>query len=246
MHDPGDKREAPMFRQVLMPVADNLFLSFLVGLIPIAVVQVTLGILRLPAWLAALAGLIVGWILALWIWRMPVGLATQSTLNGFAFALWPVMWIVWTAMWLYNITVRTGTFDIFRRWMIHEVPPDQRILLLIIGFSFGALMEGIAGFGTPVAIGSALLIALGFPVLQAVTLTLIFNTTPVAFGALGVPITTLSAVTGLSKFPLAAMVGRQLPIFAVILPFYALVIFAGWRSVRTAWPIRWVWRSQKW
>src|SRR5437763_4985136 len=237
MHDLGDRQEAPMFRQVLMPVADNLFLSFLVGLIPIAVVLVALGILRLPAWLAALAGLIVGWILALWIWRIPVGLATQSTLNGFAFALWPVMWIVWNAMWLYNIAVRTGTFDTFRRWMIHEVPPDRRILLLIIGFSFGALMEGIAGFGTPVAIASALLIGLGFPVLEALTLTLIFNTSPVAFGALGVPITTLGLVTGLPANTLGAMVGRQLPFFALLLPFYAVVVLSGFRGLRGVWPV---------
>jgi lactate permease len=226
-----------MFHQLLTPVGGSLFLSFLVGMIPIAVVLVLLGIVRLPAWQAALAGLIVGWMLALWIWRMPVGLATQSTLNGFAFALWPVMWIVWTAMWLYNITVRTGTFDIFRRWMIHEVPPDRRILLLIIGFSFGALMEGIAGFGTPVAIASALLIGLGFPVLEALTLTLIFNTSPVAFGALGVPIITLGQVTGLPANTLGAMVGRQLPFFALLLPFYAVVVLTGFRGLRGVWPV---------
>ncbi len=225
------------FCQPLTPVAGNLFLSFLVGFIPILVVLVLLGIVRRPAWQSALAGLIVGLIIAITVWGMPIDLAASSTLNGMTFALFPVMWIVWNAMWLYNIAVRSGKFELFRRWMVYNVPADQRILLLIVGFSFGALMEGIAGFGTPVAIGSALLIALGFPVLQAVTLTLIFNTTPVAFGALGVPITTLSAVTGLSKFSLAAMVGRQLPIFALILPFYALVIFAGWRSVRTAWPV---------
>jgi lactate permease len=226
-----------MWHQLLTPVGGNLFLSFLVGMIPIAVVLVMLGIVRLPAWQAALAGLIAGWILALWIWRMPVGLATQSTLNGFAFALWPVMWIVWNAMWLYNITVRTGKFDTFRRWMIHEVPPDRRILLLIIGFSFGALMEGIAGFGTPVAIASALLIGLGFPVLEALTLTLIFNTSPVAFGALGVPITTLAQVTGLPANTLGAMVGRQLPFFAFLLPFYAVVVLAGFRGLRGVWPV---------
>ncbi len=139
-------------------------------------------------------------------------------------------------MWLYNIAVRSGKFELFRRWMVYNVPPDKRILLLIIGFSFGALMEGIAGFGTPVAIGSALLIALGFPVLEAVTLTLIFNTTPVAFGALGVPIVTLASVTGLKATLLSAMVGRQLPIFALFLPFYAMVVFTGIRSLRTVWP----------
>ncbi len=225
-----------MFHQLLVPVANNLFLSFLVGFIPILVVLILLGVVRLPAWQAALAGLVVGLIIAIAVWQMPVGLAANSILNGFVFALLPVMWIVWNAMWLYNITVRSGKFDLFRRWMIFNVPPDKRILLLIVGFSFGALMEGIAGFGTPVAIGSALLIALGFPALEAITLTLIFNTTPVAFGALGTPITTLAAVTGLHVAPLSAMVGRQLPFFALLLPFYAMVVFTGFRSLRTVWP----------
>ncbi len=226
-----------MFHQILAPVADNLFLSFLVGLIPIAVVLVLLGIVRLPAWQAALAGLLVGLLIAIGVWQMPVGLAATATFNGIVFALLPVMWIVWNAMWLYNIAVRSGKFELFRRWMVYNVPADKRLLLILIGFCFGALMEGIAGFGTPVAIGSALLIALGFPALEAITLTLIFNTTPVAFGALGTPITTLSAVTGLDTGPLSAMVGRQLPFFSLILPFYALIIFTGWRSLKTTWPV---------
>ncbi len=226
-----------MFHQILAPVAGNLFLSFLVGLIPIAVVLVMLGILRRPAWQAALAGLVIGLIIAIGVWQMPVGLAASSTLNGMIFALLPVMWIVWNAMWLYNIAVRSGKFELFRRWMVYNVPADKRILLILIGFCFGALMEGIAGFGTPVAIGSALLIALGFPALEAITLTLIFNTAPVAFGALGTPITTLGAVTHLPVASLSAMVGRQLPFFALVLPFYALIIFTGFRSLRTAWPV---------
>jgi L-lactate transport len=226
-----------MFHQILVPVASNLFLSFLVGFIPILVVLVLLGVVKLPAWQAALAGLIVGLLIAIFVWGMPVNLAATSTLNGVAFALIPVMWIVWWAMCLYNVAVRSGLFELFRRWMVYNVPADRRILLLIIGFSFGALMEGVAGFGTPVAIGSALLIALGFPVLEAVTLTLIFNTTPVAFGALGVPITTLASVTGLPAGTLAAMVGRQLPFFAVILPFYAMIFYSGFRSLRTIWPV---------
>ena len=225
-----------MFHQFVAPVADNLFLSFVVGFIPILVVLILLGIVRLPAWQSALVGLLVGLLIATMIWHMPVGLAASSTLNGFAFALVPVMWIVWNAMWLFNVAVRSGKFELFRRWMVYNVPADKRILLLIIGFSFGALIEGIAGFGTPVAIGSALLIALGFPVLEAITLTLIFNTTPVAFGALGAPIVTLAGVTGLHTGPLSAMVGRQLPMFGLLLPFYALVVFTGIRSLRTMWP----------
>ena len=225
-----------MFHQILAPVAGNLFLSFLVGLIPIAVVLVLLGVLRRPAWQAALAGLVVGLLIAIGVWQMPLGLAASSTANGMVFALLPVMWIVWNAMWLYNIAVRSGKFELFRRWMVYNVPADKRILLILIGFCFGALMEGIAGFGTPVAIGSALLIALGFPALEAITLTLIFNTTPVAFGALGTPITTLGTVTALNPLTLSAMVGRQLPFFSLLLPFYALIIFTGFRSLRTMWP----------
>ena len=226
-----------MFHQLLAPVANNLFLSFVVGFIPILVVLILLGVLRRPAWQAALAGLVVGFLLAITVWQMPVGLTASSTLYGFVFALLPVMWIVWNAMWLYNVAVRWGKFDLFRRRMIYNVPPDKRILLLLIAFSFGALLEGVAGFGTPVAICSALLVALGFPALEAVTLTLMFNTTPVAFGALGAPVITLGAVTGLPPTLLGAMIGRQLPLFALILPFYALIFYTGIRSLRTAWPV---------
>ncbi|HEX9132971.1 MAG TPA: L-lactate permease [Ktedonobacteraceae bacterium] len=226
-----------MFHQLLVPVANNLFLSFLVGIIPILVVLVLLGVVRRPAWQAALAGLVIALIIAVAVWQMPLGLAFNSTLNGFVFALLPVMWIVFNAMWLYNVAVRSGKFDLFRRWMIFNVPPDKRILLLVVGFSFGALLEGVAGFGTPVAIGSALLISLGFPALEAVTLTLMFNTTPVAFGALGAPVITLAAVTGLPAGTLGAMIGRQLPLFGLLLPFYAIIFFTGFRSLRTIWPV---------
>lgn len=226
-----------MFHQILIPVANNLFLSLVVGFIPIIVVLVLLGVVRRPAWQAALAGLIVALLIAIFVWGTPVNIAASATLNGIVFALLPVMWIVWNAMWLYNVAVRSGKFELFRRWMIYNVPPDKRILMLIVGFSFGALMEGVAGFGTPVAIGSALLIALGFPVIEAVTITLIFNTTPVAFGALGAPIVTLASVTGIKDTLLGAMIGRQLPFFALILPFYALVFYAGFRSLRTVWPV---------
>jgi lactate permease len=226
-----------MFHQLLVPVANNLFLSFLVGIIPILFVLVLLGVVRRPAWQAALAGLVIALIIAVAVWQMPPGLAFNSMLNGFVFALLPVMWIVFNAMWLYNVAVRSGKFDLFRRWMIFNVPPDKRILLLVVGFSFGALLEGVAGFGTPVAIGSALLISLGFPALEAVTLTLMFNTTPVAFGALGAPVITLAAVTGLPAGTLGAMIGRQLPLFGLLLPFYAIIFFTGFRSLRTIWPV---------
>src|SRR6202035_2931517 len=154
------------------------------------------------------------------VWSLPVNLAISSVANGVVFALWPVMWIVVNALLLYNIAVESKRFDAFRAWVLDNLPNDRRVVLVVIGFSFGALLEGISGFGTPVAITSSLLILLGFPTLEALTFTLIFNTAPVAFGALGVPITVLGAVTHLPADSLAKMVGRQLPFFAFLLPFY--------------------------
>lgn len=225
-----------MFHQILLPVAHSTLGSFLVGFIPIAVVLVLLGIVRTPAWIAGLSGLVVGFIIALTVWKIPTHLALSSVANGAVFALWPVMWIVFAAMWLYNVSQRTGAFEQFRRWMYHYATADRRIQVLIIAFSFGALMEGIAGFGTPVAIASALLVGLGFPVLDAVVYALIFDTAPVAFGALGVPIVTLGAVTNLPVGNLSAMVGRQLPLFAFILPFYVIIIMGGFKALKGAWP----------
>jgi len=225
-----------MFQQLLTPVAGSLLLSFIVAVLPIVTVLYALGVARRPAWQASLMGVVVGLIVAILVWRFPVGLALDAFAAGAVFALWPVMWIVWNALFLYNIAVRSGKFDLFRRWMLHNIPADRRILLIVIGFSFGALMEGIAGFGTPVAITSSLLIALGFPALEALTFTLIFNTAPVAFGALGVPITVLASVTHLPDTALASMVGRQLPVMALILPFYVMVLYGGLRSLREVWP----------
>jgi lactate permease len=226
-----------MFRQFLTPVGDSLGLSFLVAILPVVAVLVLLGLLRRPAWQAALAGLIVGLIIAVSAWHMPIGLAFNSVLNGAVFALWPVMWIVVNALLLYNIAVRSGRFDAFRTWVITHLPNDRRVVLVVVGFCFGALLEGIAGFGTPVAITSSLLTLVGFPPLEALVFVLIFNTAPVAFGALGVPVTVLGAVTGLPATALGAMVGRQLPMVALILPFYVMALYGGRRSVRALWPV---------
>ena len=226
-----------MFRQLLTPVGDSLGLSFLVAILPIVAVLVLLGLLRRPAWQAALAGLIVGLIVAVSAWHMPIGLAVAAVLNGAVFALWPVMWIVVNALLLYNIAVRSGRFDAFRAWVIANLPNDRRVVLVVVGFCFGALLEGIAGFGTPVAITSSLLILVGFPPLEALVFVLIFNTAPVAFGALGVPVTVLGAVTGLPASALGSMIGRQLPVIALILPFYVTALYGGWRSVRSLWPV---------
>ena len=226
-----------MFHQLLTPVGNSLGLSFLVALLPVLAVLLMLGIFRRPAWQAALAGLAIGVVVAVVPWQMPIALAMHAVIFGATFALWPVMWIVVNALLLYNIAVKSGRFDAFRAWIVAHLPNDSRVVLVVIGFSFGALLEGIAGFGAPVAITSSLLILLGFPPLEALVFVLIFNTAPVAFGALGVPVTVLGAVTGLPAHTLAAMIGRQLPVMALILPFYVMALYGGWRSVRALWPV---------
>jgi lactate permease len=226
-----------MFHQLLAPVGDSLPLSFLVAVLPIVVVLVMLGVLRRPAWQASLGGLIAAFVIAVATWQMPLGLALDSAAAGAVFALWPVMWIVFNALLLYNIAVASGRFDAFRDWVLDHLPNDRRIVLVVVGFCFGCLLEGIAGFGTPVAITSALLILVGFPALEALTFTLIFNTAPVAFGALGVPVTVLGQVTGLPAVQLGAMIGRQLPFLAMLLPFYVMTLYGGTRSVKAIWPV---------
>jgi lactate permease len=226
-----------LFPQLLTPVGDSLGLSFLTAILPVVAVLALLGALQRPAWQAALAGLVVGLIVAVGVWQMPPVLAFDSVLNGAVFALWPVMWIVVNALLLYNIAVHSGRFDAFRTWIVMNLPNDRRVVLVVIGFCFGALLEGISGFGTPVAITSSLLILVGYPPLEALVFVLIFNTAPVAFGALGAPVTVLGAVTGLPPGVLAAMIGRQLPVMAVILPFYVMALYGGVRSLRALWPV---------
>jgi lactate permease len=226
-----------VFQQLLTPIGDSLGLSFVVAILPILAVLVLLGVLRRPAWQAALAGLVLALVIAVMAWNMPVGLALDSVVNGAVFALWPVMWIVVNALLLYNIAVRSGRFDAFREWVVAHLPNDRRVILVVVGFCFGALLEGVSGFGTPVAITSSLLILVGYPPLEALVYVLIFNTAPVAFGALGAPVTVLGAVTGLPATALASMIGRQLPLIALLLPFYVIGLYGGWRSIRALWPV---------
>jgi lactate permease len=168
-----------MFNQRLAPVGGSLVLSVLVAALPIVTVLVALGVLRRPAWQASLAGLVVALVIATGVWEFPIGLALDSVAAGSVFALWPVMWIVINGLLLYNIAVVSGRFEAFREWVVRHLPDDRRIVIVVIGFCFGSLLEGIAGFGTPVAITSALLILIGLPPLEALTLTLIFGTAPV-------------------------------------------------------------------
>lgn len=207
-----------------------------VAALPLAVVLFVMGVLRKPGYVAALSGLICSLLLACFIWQMPVSLALVSVSYGFVYALWPIMWIVFAALWLYNLTVETGKFDLLRCWMERHASGDMRVQAVMVAFCFGALLEGTAGFGAPVAVTSFLLLALGFTASRAVTLSLIANTTPVAFGALGIPIVALAAVTGLDQMKLSAMVGRQLPFMSLLLPAYLIVFLSGRKGLKDVWP----------
>jgi lactate permease len=212
-------------------------LSFIVAALPIAMMLLVLGVMRRPAWQGALAGLSMAVIVAVGVWQFPLPLAIAAIANGATFAIWPIVWIVLNALLLYNVAVKSGSFDAFRSWILEHLPNDRRVVMVLIGFPFGALLEGIAGFGTPVAVTSSLLIMLGFAPLDALVCTLMFNTAPVAFSAAGVPITTLAAVTHLPAAVLAQMVGRQLPVIALLLPFYVTAVYAGPRGARAVWPL---------
>ncbi|PZS20105.1 MAG: lactate transporter [Pseudonocardiales bacterium] len=223
------------YQQVYDPLSHSLGLSSIVAALPLVALFVLLGVLRMRAWLASLIGLAVALIVAVLWYSMPVGDALNSGLLGAAFGFFPIMWIVINAIWVYNLTVETGHFDVLRR-SFATVSDDQRIQAIIIAFCFGALMEALAGFGTPVAISSVMLIALGFRPLKAATVALVANTAPVAFGALAVPITTLATVTKLPVSDLGAMVGRQTPILAIFVPLALVFIVDGKRGLRQVWP----------
>jgi len=187
------------------------------------------------AWIASLISLAVALVIAVAVYSMPVADAVNSGLWGAAFGFFPIMWIVINAIWLYNLTVETGHFDVLRR-SFASISDDQRIQAIIIAFCFGGLMEALAGFGTPVAISSVMLLALGFKPMKAATIALVANTAPVAFGALAVPIITLAGITKLPVADLGAMVGRQTPLLAVFVPLALVFIVDGTRGLRQVWP----------
>ncbi|MFJ8198268.1 L-lactate permease [Streptomyces sp. NPDC096152] len=223
------------YQQNYSPVGHSLGLSSIVAILPLLVLFVLLGVVRMKAWLASLISLAVAVVLAVTVYSMPLGDALDSGLLGAAFGLFPIMWIVINAIWIYNLTVETGHFDVLRR-SFASISDDQRVQAIIIAFSFGALLEALAGFGTPVAISAVMLIALGFKPLKAATVALVANTAPVAFGAIAVPITTLAGVTGLPVEDLGAMVGRQTPILALFVPLALVFIVDGRRGLRQTWP----------
>src|SRR5690349_13178406 len=224
-----------MFRPVTDALAGSLTLTALVALLPLLTLFLLLGVLRIAAWKAAVAALVMSLLVAILVYSMPVGQAVMAGAEGAAFGFFPIMWVVINAIWVYNMTVVTGHFDVLRR-SFASVSDDQRIQAIIIAFCFGALLEALAGFGTPVAITSVMLIALGFKPIKAATVALVANTAPVAFGALAVPITTLATVTGLPQGHLGAIVGRQTPILALFVPLALVFIIDRGRGVRQVWP----------
>jgi len=213
----------------------NLFLSALVGALPVVVLLGSLAFFHVKAHVAALLGLATALLVAFFVYKMPGSMAIAAAINGAAFGLLPIGWIVLNAIFVYDITVGTGQFEVVKE-SIASLASDRRIQLLLIGFSFGAFIEGAAGFGTPVAICGAMLIGLGFKPLAAAGLALIGNTAPVAFGALGTPVITLASVTGLPVERLSAMVGRQLPFFSVIVPFWLIWAMSGVEGMMEVWP----------
>src|SRR5215217_1382407 len=230
-----------MFEQVKDPVGGSLALSALVAVVPLVTLFVLLGVLRVKAWLAGLISLLVALVLAIIAFKMPVGQALLSATEGAAFGFFPILWIVINAIWVYNLTVVSGHFDVLRR-SFEKVSPDQRIQAIIIAFCFGALLEALAGFGTPVAITVSMLMALGFQPIKAAAVALIANTAPVAFGALATPIVTLATVTsgvsddpGLTVDTLGAMAGRQTPILAAVVPLVLVMVVDGARGLRETW-----------
>jgi L-lactate transport len=226
---------APVWPQPLDPV-HSLTLSALVAVVPLIVVLLLMGILRRSGLLASACGLATAAILAVSVWRMPAHLAAWSVIFGFAYAAVAILWIVFNALWLYHLAVETGSFELLRRWMKEHASDDACIQVILVAFCFGALLEGTAGFGAPVAVTAFLLVGLGFPARKAVVVALIADTAPVAFGALGVPIVALAGVTGLGIGKLSAMVGRQLPLMSFILPAYLALVVAGGKGLRRSWP----------
>ncbi|HEX3546155.1 MAG TPA: L-lactate permease [Mycobacterium sp.] len=224
-----------MYQQILDPIAHSLAWSSLVAAIPLLLLFILLGVVRVTAWVASLISLAVAILVAVLVYGMPVGQTLLAGTEGAAFGFFPILWIVINAIWVYQLTVATGHFDVLRR-SFASVSDDQRIQAVLIAFSFGALLEALAGFGTPVAVTSVMLMALGFRPLKAAALALTANTAPVAFGAMATPILTLGKVTELPSDTLGAMVGRQTPILALLVPLVLVGIVDGWRGVRETWP----------
>jgi lactate permease len=226
----------PNWTQSLAPL-HSLTLSALAATIPLVVVLYLMGVARKSGLVAGSAGLAATAILAVTLWRMPPSLAGWSLVFGFATAAWSILWLVFNAIWLYNLSVKAGSFDRLRRWIETHASGDPCVQAVLVAFCFGALLEGCAGFGAPVAITAFLLVGVGFTPHRAVVVSLLSNTAPVAFGSVGVPIVALASVTGLDVMKLGAAVGRQLPLLSVVLPAYLSLVVAGRDGLRRTWPV---------
>ncbi|MES2601686.1 MAG: L-lactate permease [Pseudomonadota bacterium] len=223
-----------MWNQIYNPMG-NAALSTIAAAIPVVTLLVLIASGKVKAHIAAIIALIIANIITIFIFTMPAGMSIRASLLGVVVGFFPIGWIVLNVIFLYRITVETGRFELLQR-AIGGVTTDRRLQLLLIAFSFGAFFEGASGFGTPVAITGAVLIGLGFSPLAASGLSLIANTAPVAYGALGTPIQGLASVTGFDPYVLGAMVGRQLPFFSLLVPFWVIWAFAGWRGMMQVWP----------
>lgn len=215
---------------------ESLALSALISAVPILYLFWALAYKKMKGHWAAISAVAIAVFISIVAYGMPVNLSVLSIFNGFLFGLWPVCWIVVTAVYIYNLSVETKQFEIIKN-SLAAISDDRRVQAVIIAFSFGAFLEGAAGFGTPVAISAAMLAGLGFNPIYAAGICLIANTAPVAFGAIGIPIVVGSTVSGVDLMALSKMVGRQLPFFSIIVPFYMAVIMAGWRKTFEIWPI---------
>ncbi len=225
-----------MFQQILDPIFGSLALSALFAALPLITLFVLLGVFRVKAAYAAIIGLGLSITLAVIGWQMPLVQALSATAEGVFYGLFPILWILINALWVYRLTLATGWFEVLGT-TIRSISDDLRVLSIIIAFCFGALLESLAGFGAPVAISAAMLIAAGMKPFKAAIVSLLANTAPVAFGAMGAPIIALHGVTGLPLNELAAMAGRQTPLIAVFIPLILVFIVDGKRGVRQTWPI---------
>src|ERR1041385_4846047 len=224
-----------MWQQTYTPLADSLALSALVAAVPIFVLLLLLGVLRKPAWIASLAGLAAAAIVAGGAYGMPLDRMAASVAYGAAFGLFPIGWVVFTAILLYRVTLESGKFEVLKDSIGH-LTADPKLQALLIAFAFGAFIEGAAGFGTPVAVAAAMLTGLGFAPFYAASICLLANTAPVAFGSIAIPITTLAVPTGLPLDRLSAGVGRICAPVSLIVPAYLIVVMSGWKGLRSVWP----------
>lgn len=225
-----------MYTPDIAPLADSLLWSSLIAVLPLLTMFVTLGFLKWKAHWAGLAAVVVALIIAIFVYDMPAGLAGLSAAQGFAFGLFPIMWIVVAAIWLYELTVTSGRFQDLRL-VINVISDDPRVQAILVAFCFGALLEALAGFGAPVAITGIMLVAVGFTAMRAAMVVLVANTAPVAFGAIGIPIITAGNLTGIDYQDIGAMVGHQTPMLALIVPLFLVIIVDGKRGLRQLWPL---------